>query len=117
MKYDPRPKLPWDGSRGGVKDDAGKLQPVKGVLDYFPRAIEAIAELSAFGAIKYSWGGFAEVENGPDRYTEAAFRHRLAICKGEELDPESGLPHEVHEVWSKLAALEMRLREEEQEQE
>ena len=105
----------WDGTRAGVKDDEGKPQPFKGFINYFPRAILAISQISVFGAKKYSWGGFASVENGEDRYEEAQFRHLLQRCiEGKEsLDEESEYLHLLHEAWCSIAKVEMYLREQE----
>ena len=75
----------------GVKHDGGKL---RGLSLIPPEAMEALAHVMAYGAVKYapdSWRG-VEVE----RYVEARERHLLAIRYGETNDPESGLPHDWH---------------------
>ena len=41
----------------GAKLDAGKVPVTRGAIQYFPRAIRAIAALSGKGAEKYSWNG------------------------------------------------------------
>lgn len=75
----------------GVKHDNGKapisLIPVEAILGE--------AQAFAFGATKYGRHNF---RNGLDhsRVLDAAMRHILAIVNGEDLDPESGLPHWAH---------------------
>ena len=96
---------------GAVKYDAGKAPIFKGGLAYFPRAIEAVASVSAFGASKYAWNGWLSVPNGRERYTDAMVRHLIAEAKGEMVDPESGLFHDQHVAWNALARLELRLKE------
>lgn len=75
----------------GVKYDAGKLRV--DLLD--PLALEGIARVLEFGAIKYAphnWRGGIHYS----RLIGAALRHLFAIIRGEDIDPESGLPHIDH---------------------
>ncbi len=75
----------------GVKFDAGKPR-----YDlYPPEALEGTTKVLTFGAVKYadrnwekgmSWG----------RVFGACMRHLWAWWKGEDTDPESGLPHLDH---------------------
>lgn len=97
----------------GAKVDAGKVF-ADSILAGFPRALMAVAEVGTFGANKYSLNGWQSVEDGERRYRDAGARHRLKRQMGEEIDPDSGLDHEYHEVWNALAALELRLRKREQ---
>ena len=108
-------KVDWNGTREGVKDDKGKAQPFKGFINYFPRTILAISEVSVFGSKKYAWDGFSNVENGNDRYEEAQFRHKLVQCiEGKESkDEESRLLHMMHEAWCAMAKVEMYLKDKE----
>src|SRR5687767_6881139 len=75
----------------GLKYDSGK--PRVELLDSL--ALEGIGRVLAFGANKYAahnWrGGIAY-----SRLIGAALRHIFAILKGEDVDPESGLPHVDH---------------------
>lgn len=96
---------------GARKDDQGKAPVLKGAVAYFPRAIEGVATVSAFGATKYAWGGWRGVDNGLDRYSDAMVRHLVAEAKGEVLDPESGLLHAAHTAWNALARLELIIQE------
>ncbi len=75
----------------GVKHDAGK--PRVDLLD--PQALEGLAAVLTFGAQKYAahnWRGGMPY----GRLIAAALRHLFAIMRGEDLDPESGLPHVDH---------------------
>lgn len=78
-------------SEGGIKHDAGKapisLIPVEAIIGE--------ADVFGFGAKKYAKHNFRK---GMDhsRVLDAAMRHLLAIVNGEDLDPESGLPHWAH---------------------
>lgn len=75
----------------GKKADSGK--PPISLLDR--DFIEGTAQVMAFGAEKYgrhNWcGGIAH-----SRLVDAAMRHLIAYAGGEDLDPESGLPHIDH---------------------
>lgn len=92
----------------GAKLDGEKVMADL-TLDGFSRALLAVAQVSTYGAKKYSPGGWQHVEDGQTRYRRAGDRHRLARGH-EELDPESGLLHLAHEVWNRLAELELALR-------
>jgi hypothetical protein len=98
---------------GAIKYDGGKPALFRGAVQYFPRAIEAVAEISTFGARKYAWKGWEAVEDGIDRYSDAMVRHLIKEGKGEALDPDSGLLHAAHTAWGALARLELILRERE----
>jgi hypothetical protein len=95
----------------GAKLDAGKISIWRGAIDYFPRAIEAVAGISTFGAKKYAWKGWESVPEGVERYSDALVRHLISEAKGEILDPDSGYLHAAHAAWNALAVLELKLRE------
>lgn len=99
---------------GAIKYDGGKACAFRGVVQYFPRAVYAVAEISTFGAKKYAWNGWEAVEDGFARYSDAMVRHQLAEGRGEDVDPDSGLLHAAHTAWGALARLELLLREKEQ---
>lgn len=88
----------------GVKLDQGKVRMELLPLD----ALEEVAKVLTFGAIKYTDNGWQEVEDGYERYKGALLRHLTAISKGEEYDPESGLLHESHVACCALFMLYMR---------
>lgn len=100
-----------DPNKPGAKLDAGKSPVRRGLLEYFPRACMAVADISAAGASKYTWGGWETVAGGIDRYGDAEVRH---ICKAAiegPVDPDFGLLHAAHEAWGAMARLELILRE------
>jgi hypothetical protein len=99
---------------GAIKYDGGKPCVFRGVIQYFPRAVNAVAEISTFGAKKYAWNGWEGVEDGFNRYSDAMARHLLAEGRGEDFDPDSKLLHAAHAAWGALARLELMLREKEQ---
>ncbi len=104
---DPQEKI----GKGAIKYDAGKAPIFRGLVSYFPRAARAVAEVSGFGAAKYAWHGWENVDDGINRYSDAMVRHLLAEGEGEVLDPDSGLLHAAHTAWGALARLELKLRE------
>jgi hypothetical protein len=91
----------------GAKNDLGKVEA--GLLLDFGLALKGVAQVSTFGAKKYSRHGWIHVDEGERRYRDAGIRHLLA-SNLEENDPESGLLHLQHQAWNFLAELELRLR-------
>lgn len=84
-----------------VKHDQGKPR-----LDLLPpRAVEIVGAVLAYGAEKYAPNNWAK---GADwsRYTGAALRHVFAHLRGEDNDPETGLPHLAHATCCLLFLLE-----------
>ena len=81
------------------------------MFDYFPRAIQAVGDISTFGARKYAWAGWESVEDGFARYSDAMVRHLAKEGAGEIYDPDSGLLHAAHTAWGAMARLELLLRE------
>lgn len=100
----------------GRKFDGGKSPVRRGVLEYFPRAILEIGNLSAFGAEKYDWDNWEFVEDAINRYGDAEIRHICEAAISGEKDEESGLLHATHAAWDALAVLELKLREKEAKQ-
>lgn len=98
-------------AKGAIKYDGGKSPVFRGAIDYFPRAISAVAGISAFGASKYAWKGWEGVPDGYNRYSDAMVRHLIYEAEGEVLDPDSGLLHAAHCAWNALARLELLIRE------
>lgn len=97
----------------GAKMDAGKAPVRRGLLEQFPRACLAVAQVTASGALKYTWGGWLTVLDGVNRYGDAECRH---ICKAAiegPVDKDYGHLHAAHEAWNALARLELMLRESE----
>jgi hypothetical protein len=76
---------------GGKKYDNDK--PPIALVD--PDFIEGVAKVLGFGANKYAahnWRKGIQYS----RLISAAYRHLGAINRGEDIDPESGLPHVYH---------------------
>lgn len=63
-----------------------------------PEAICAIADVFGFGATKYGENNWhRDIHKYPySRHYSSIMRHLLAFQSGEDLDPESGLPHVAH---------------------
>jgi hypothetical protein len=76
----------------GMKFDQEKAR--MGLLP--PRALRLVSEVLTFGAKKYLPNNWKYVENGPERYLDAALRHITSYMTGEKNDPETGLPHMAH---------------------
>lgn len=92
----------------GAKLDSGKLRAGL-MLSDFPRALEALAAVTTYGAAKYSESGWVSVPDGEKPYRDALMRHLLAAQR-EECDAESGLPHLDHALWNVAALIELRER-------
>jgi len=70
-----------------------KDKPRMDLLD--PLAIEGLATVLTYGAIKYQAHGWREGIQY-SRLIAALLRHLFAIIRGEFIDPESGLHHIDH---------------------
>lgn len=76
---------------GGMKFDQDK--PMMDLLDSY--AIEQLSAVLTFGAKKYASHNWRKgISYG--RLIAAALRHLFAFLRGEDKDPESGLPHVAH---------------------
>ena len=115
-EYDPQGKSP---KQPGSKLDAGKSPVFQGVLDYFPRAITAVADVSLYGTNKYAWKGWESVPDGINRYANALARHIVKeAIEGPwdiaaKLDPDhpTDIRHAAQVAWNALARLELILRD------
>jgi len=76
----------------------------------FSRALNAVADVTTKGAVKYTPNGWASVEGGEDRYMDAFGRHALALGRGEKIDPDTSCLHKAQMAWNILASLELELR-------
>jgi hypothetical protein len=101
-----------DAKVPGAKLDAGKIAVHRGLYDYFPRALMAVADISTIGAAKYSWGGWRHVADGYLRYSDALGRHLLAEQIEGKYDTQTSKLHAAHLAWNALARLELLLQEE-----
>jgi hypothetical protein len=84
---------------GGRK---GQKRAQLGAVD--PRALLAVAEVAGHGTEKYARYNYMNGYNWSLSF-DAALRHALAFWGGENVDPESGLPHAAHAAWHFLALL------------
>ncbi len=82
---------PTEEIKQGKKDDACKA-PISLIPSEY---INGTAAVFGFGGKKYGLHNFRSGLNH-SRCLDAAMRHLLAIASGEELDPESGMPHIYH---------------------
>ena len=76
----------------GKKYDGGK--PRWTLVPQGPMSV--VVDVMTHGAEKYGADNWELVENGRERYMNAAFRHIDSWRGGEKLDPESGLHHLGH---------------------
>lgn len=78
---------------GGMKGS----KPIQ--FHQFPyAAFEHLGRVYAFGAAKYDDYNFRKGYNWSLSF-DAMMRHAMAFWSGEDLDPESGLPHMAHVAW------------------
>lgn len=65
----------------------------------FPGAMEGRAAVSTYGEQKYAVYNY--LQGSPlSEYVNCLLRHLEAWYNGEDLDPESGLPHTDHVAWN-----------------
>lgn len=96
--------------RAGLKFDDGKID-LTFVTEYFPLALQAVALVSAFGARKYTRGGWRTVTDRVKRYAAARLRHIFAGEREDYDTGDSGLPHDAQVAWNALAKLQARLED------
>lgn len=106
-EVDPNGRSPHEP---GAKVDSGKAE-YDIVLGYFPAALAAVNEVAAYGAKKYTLGGWRTVPDGIKRYGNAGIRHHVARLSGEERDKDTKLLHAAHAAWNALATLELILKD------
>lgn len=91
---------PMDALKLDRKDTANKPLPL--LMPY--EALVAYSDISDVGNAKYgereSWKNST---NGVAVYANAAARHLFKLLQGEEIDPETGLPHYKAVVWNAAA--------------
>jgi hypothetical protein len=91
---------------------------LRGAYRYFPKALEAVADVSQRGAAKYSWDGWRSVPDGINRYGAALARHLACPTYARDtgvggLGPD--VLHAAQVAWNALARLELILIELEEE--
>lgn len=107
QEVDPHGKDPHEP---GAKLDKGKVRPWL-MLQGFPRALKAVAEVTTKGAEKYTDHGWASVPDGERRYMEAFARHELELACGRAYDTDTGCLHKAQMIWNLMASLELELRQ------
>jgi hypothetical protein len=75
----------------GKKFDQGK--PMMGLIPVSFKV--GMAQVFGFGGVKYGYNNF-RLGMAHSKPLDAVQRHVDAILAGEEIDPESGLPHRYH---------------------
>jgi len=73
-----------------------------------PHALDEVARVLTYGAIKYSPGNWLHVPDAESRYYAASQRHLWAFARGEENDPESGISHIAHAITSLFFLYELK---------
>lgn len=96
----------------GLKFDGGKQRPAL-LHEGVPLALAEVVKTLTFGAEKYEAHSWQHVENAAERYQDASYRHDAQRCKGELLDPETGIPHRAHHIINELFLLELEMRKNE----
>jgi hypothetical protein len=76
------------------KDLIGEKKPPVGLIP--PAALIYEAEVMRLGASKYGPYNWRDKKVRYTVYVNAALRHLLSALDGEEIDPESGMPHTAH---------------------
>lgn len=107
----------------GAKLDDGKID--MSLIGFIMNAMTEVCRVMHYGKVKYTRGGFLEVDDAENRYTAAMFRHYRDECRGiiydagdPFYDTEKGLPfkgtlrHDAQVAVNALFRLEVRLREE-----
>lgn len=101
----------FEAKQPGAKLDLGKAPVLRGAIQYFPRAIKYLAQISEVGAKKYSWKGWEKVPDGINRYGDAMLRHLLAEETEGPIDADTQCLHAAQVAWNAMARLELILRD------
>jgi len=99
MTEEKRIKNPLTGGEKGSKAERFDLIPV--------RPLQEVARIYGYGSKKYAPRNWERGYDWSLSYA-AMQRHLNAFWRGEDFDPESGLPHLGHAVFHCLALMEWR---------
>lgn len=94
-----------------LKQTDGKYSA--GVLADFAPALKEVAKLGSMNNKpigKYERGSWMLVEDAEKKYKDAFWRHLLE--GPNNIDPESGMPHDVAVAWNALVLVYFRLKRE-----
>jgi hypothetical protein len=94
-----------DPDTGGQK---GMKACQVGALD--PVALEQVGLVAGYGTHKYDRYNFLK-GYAWSLSVDALFRHLVSFLMGEDLDPESGLPHTAHAAWHAMALTSFLVRD------
>ncbi len=83
-----------DKFKEGVKFDEGKNR--YDLIDSY--ALDELAKIYTYGTVKYDDNNWRKGLKF-SRIFGALMRHSWAFWRGEDNDPESGLPHMAHAAW------------------
>lgn len=106
-----------DDTRAGVSPERRVVSETGGMKNaklaemssFDPKALDALARVAGYGALKYERLNFVKGYRWSLSY-DALQRHLNAFWGGENLDPESGLPHLAHAAWHCLTLLCFSMR-------
>lgn len=98
-----------DAHTPGAKLDAGKTK-VGLMIAGFHNSLSQVAEVTTYGANKYTPNGWLSVPDAQNRYKDALYRHLLA-SENHPQDDETGISHLAHAAWNILALLELQIRD------
>lgn len=89
------------GNSGMVKSEATNPKDLLGIrkspLHLVPSALVIwVSQIFKFSAVKYGPFNWRTKKVKKSIYLDAIERHLIAMKDGQEIDPESGLPHEAH---------------------
>jgi Domain of unknown function (DUF5664) len=90
----------------GAKLDDGK-PPIARIKKFYLALCE-VARLDAYGAKHYSERGWKKVPDAINRYDNAEGRHWFKEDL-EDMDSDSGFPHDVAVAWNAIVKLQLRL--------
>lgn len=95
-----------DNNELGNRDNKGKpgvhLLPLDALVD--------IARVYDYGCRKYALHNWEQGLKWSEGTEASLLRHLAAWHGGEDYDPESGLPHDLHIAFNALALVAFRLR-------
>lgn len=105
MDTNKAPFIVTDPNTGGQKESKPSQL---GFVD--PLALMVLGEVAGMGAQKYDKYNYLKGFDWSLSYN-ALMRHAQLAWNGEDLDPESGLPHFSHVAWQGLALSSFYLRD------